>query len=153
VAIGTLTVLPIYVLGMYNDLAQRASIPGLFLFWMVLLRTFAEGRISLGNCRGRVLVGCLILGAVAPAYTWLKNVHATRPWLQYFEGRADVTFRDIPEDILPQYLGRADSFFFQSVAGVGTNPAIDPDIATVKHASEESASGAPTTFQYKHSLR
>jgi hypothetical protein len=126
VAVVVLSILPCYVVGKLNDLTMRASIPCQFVFWVVLLRTFVSGHVRLGSWRGRLLVGCLFLGALLPAKQWLSQVAQSRPALRYRVALASesplmnvppkVSVAQLPEEYLHQYMGRGDSVFFRYLA-------------------------------------
>ena len=116
IAILALLVLPVYRIGEWNDLCMRASIPCLFLFWIVLLRMYFSGALPLNSWRGAVLVGCLLVSSAFPAKNWVDQVIHTRPRLQFFDGSADVSVTDLLKERIPQYLGRADRFFFRFLA-------------------------------------
>lgn len=111
-----LSILPIFRVGEWNDLSMRASIPCLFLFWIVLLRTIFGGSLRLTSWRGGLLIACLVVCSAFPAKNWAYQVLHFRPRLEYFMGTADVSITDLFIDRIPQYLGRADKFFFQHLA-------------------------------------
>jgi hypothetical protein len=119
-AILFLSILPVFRLGEWNDLCMRASIPCLFLFWIVLLRTIFGGSLNLRSWRGALLIGCLLVSSAFPAKNWAQQVFHFRPWLQYSMGSADVAITDLIPERIPQYLGKADKFFFQHLAPVPT---------------------------------
>jgi hypothetical protein len=51
---------------------------------------------------------------VFPAKNWgIDQVLHFRPRLEYSMGSADVLITDLIAERIPQYLGRADKFFFQ----------------------------------------
>jgi hypothetical protein len=123
-AILALLILPIYRLGQWNDLCMRASIPCLFLFWVVLLRTIVSGAMQLKSPRTIVLLACLLLASVFPAKNWGYQVIHSRPGLHYNGGTAVVSVLDLFPDLVPQYLGNSNSFFFRHLAptAASSNP-------------------------------
>jgi hypothetical protein len=115
-AIVALIVIPTYRIGEWNDFCMRASIPCLFLFWIVLLRTLFSGELRLNSWRGNVLLACLFVSAAFPGKNWVYQVTHSRPGLHYFWDNPDVSVTDLHTGIIPQYLGNADSFFFCRLA-------------------------------------
>jgi hypothetical protein len=113
-----LSILPVFRVGEWNDLSMRASIPCLFLLWIVLLRTILGGSLRLTSWRGGLLVVCLLVSSAFPAKNWASQVLHFRPRLEYSMGSADISIIDLMAERVPQYLGKADRFFFQHLAPV-----------------------------------
>lgn len=111
--VATLVILPIYSVGKYNDLCMRASIPCLFLFWIVLLRVIFSGDVRIESWRGKVLFGCLLIATAFPVKNWLYQVAHSEPRLHYCLYKPDIKVMDLEDEIVHQYLGRANKFFYR----------------------------------------
>lgn len=115
-AAATLTVLPLYRIGILNDLVMRASIPALFLFWVLLLRAVSSREFRWDQWRWSLLLVCLLIGAIQPFHQAAVQISGTPRHLNYAAGSPRVTIAAVPQKFLPQYLGRPDSFFFRRLA-------------------------------------
>ncbi len=103
-AVATLTVLPLYRIGILNDLVMRASIPSLFVFWILVLRLISSAGIRSDQWRGSLLLACLFVGAIQPFYQFAVQASGTPRHPGFAGGSPQVTIARVPEKFLPQYL-------------------------------------------------
>lgn len=99
-----LTLLPFFHVGIFNDLAMRASIPALFLLWLLVIRTEWLVILKAENRVCRLLVACLLIGAAQPA---LDFIAATRNRSASRYAKARI----IEIGGILQYKGDTSSFF------------------------------------------
>lgn len=129
----TLTLLPAYRIGENNDLAMRASIPTLFLLWILLLRAFSAGSWKFPARPARALAVCLAIASLQPLFQLAMHVKHTNLHLQYttvFPRQADedrdvyrlvhepptAGITDLKNAYYFQYVGQPDSFFYRHLA-------------------------------------
>ncbi len=115
-SVTALLLIPLYRVGLYNDFAMRASIPVLFLFWVVLLRVVWCDAFRRNQWQSALLVVCLLVGAALPCYRLVKQIARAQGCLQYHSGTAQASIPDLDARFLPQYLGRSDAFFYTHLA-------------------------------------
>jgi hypothetical protein len=115
-AVIALLLIPGYYIGRGNDFGMRASIPSLFVFWIVLVRTLTSGTLPWKSCRGAILIVCLLVASALPIKTLVYQVAHTQPRLNFADGTPEVTVNSLYELILPHYRGKADSPFFRHLA-------------------------------------
>lgn len=97
-----LTVLPVVRLGLYNDLAMRASLPALFVLWLHVARDITE----LTPWRRRVAAAVLIIGAITSFQEAIRGVTA-------FRSSTVTVPRLIDVGQSQQYFGRGDAWYFR----------------------------------------
>jgi len=126
--LGTLLVLPCFQLGEYNDLAMRASIPSLFLLWVLILRLRWRVAVEQRPWLSAFLLLSLALGAVQPLRAITEQVSLSRP-LRFAppqpKGGKDNSLTNsagIPQDLIFQYLGDQNSFFYRYLAAAPVPP-------------------------------
>jgi len=114
-AVITLALLPLYRLGIYNDLVMRASIPVLLVFWMVLLRELTAPGRDFRRRHTRALMLCLAIGAIQPAVQVGCHLTAAHHGLTG-AAQQQATVPDLGPKHAYQYLGRGDAFFYRHLA-------------------------------------
>jgi hypothetical protein len=116
-AVGsTLLILPLYRLGMYNDLAMRASLPALFMLWIVLLRVRWPAAWRAQPVLTQALVLCLALGAFQPVSDITEQLVKTRASTDEPGIPGNLSIVMLHQNSQRQYLGDPDSFFFRYLA-------------------------------------
>ncbi|NUQ61354.1 MAG: hypothetical protein HUU20_02630 [Pirellulales bacterium] len=115
-AIAVLTLLPLYRIGILNDLVMRASIPALFVFWVVLLRVISSPAFRWETWYSSLLLFCLLIGAIQPSYQLGVQVVGTPRHLEFAGSTPNLSIAHVQGKFLPQYLGRPSSFFFGHLA-------------------------------------
>jgi hypothetical protein len=120
VSLAALTLLPLWRLGFSNDLAMRASIPSLWVLWLmtgkVLLGAGAEALRRAAPLRLRVAYGLLVVVVVAGSLTGLaevarslQNYRFGPPSLDAVATTADANRANTVE----QRVGDSEAFFFR----------------------------------------
>lgn len=109
IAIAILVALPLYRIGLFNDLAMRASIPALFVLWSLVAATVQR---SPRTIRGFLLLVLVCVGAFTPANEIIRALSRYR-W-----GTPDVDERPLlaQDPLFRSYLGDGDSWFFRNLA-------------------------------------
>jgi hypothetical protein len=115
-AVAVLVVLPLYRLGIYNDLMMRASIPALFVLWMVVVRVLRAELPSGLRPVTSLLLACLAVAALLPLNQ--LGVQVTRTSLFPSDVAREVSrpIGSLPPQIRAQYIGSPDSFFARHLA-------------------------------------
>ena len=109
VTLAVLTLIPMYKIGFYNDFAMRVSIPGLFLFWIFVMRAlFTSGGI-------RKIILCFIVVAVTFTgiyinYGHILIYHCCMPSIESVDSVPDISKREAP-----QYMGELGNFWFKGI--------------------------------------
>jgi len=112
--IAVLTILPLFTMGINNDLVMRASIPSMFIFWTfvskVLIDAPIRARIRLSALH--ILLSTLIVlgffSSVSEIFRSIKKYHVGPPAISDVLVTSDLGDRDID-----QRSGSEDSFFFR----------------------------------------
>jgi hypothetical protein len=112
--IAVLTILPLFTMGINNDLVMRASIPSMFIFWTfvskVLIDAPIRARIRLSALH--ILLSTLIVlgffSSVSEIFRSIKKFHIGPPAISDVLITSDLGDRDID-----QRSGSEDSFFFR----------------------------------------
>lgn len=129
----TLTLLPAYRIGENNDLVMRASIPALFVLWIVLLRALSVSSWKLPGRPVRALAICLAIGSLQPLFQLAMHVKHSDPRLQFTtispkQAAIDneiyrlerepptASIVDFKSAYYVQYVGQPDSFFYRHLA-------------------------------------
>ena len=124
--LGTLLILPCFQLGEYNDLAMRASIPSLFLLWVLILRVRWRVAWVERPWLTAFLLLSLAVGAVQPFHVFAEQVVKSQPLHfgpPHPKGGTDNSLTNsagIPPDLVFQYLGNQNSFFYRYLAAEPT---------------------------------
>jgi len=129
VAAITLTLIPLYSAGAYNDFMMRVSIPALFVVHVMMLRTL---RVEVThfrplNWQASCLVACILLGFGQATDTLAHALVQTHLGSRNLAGGSrDWTIPELPfsggplpataDLIRSQYYGSAQSFFFTKLA-------------------------------------
>ena len=108
-----LVLLPLRRLGIANDLVMRASLPALFLLWIVLLRVLTSPRFCLGTWASSLLTVALLVGAIQPFAQLAGQIENTHGWRSFCCDASRMSIFDVPGEFVDQYLGRTDAFFFR----------------------------------------
>ena len=101
---------PLIQYGAYNDWLMRASIPALFTVWILFLRAMQDRRVYVAAC-----VVWLIGSAVAVAEIGMSGRNA-RIVLDNLDTVDTVAQMKIDPNLVRQYYGARDSFFFRRIA-------------------------------------
>jgi hypothetical protein len=115
-AVVVLVALPVYRLGLYNDLMTRSSIPALFVMWMVVLRVLRIELHSRLRPAASVLIACLAVAALLPLNQIRVQLWRTRTWPQFAGANSAPPIGSLEPRIRDQYIGSADSFFARHLA-------------------------------------
>lgn len=115
-AVLVLIALPLYRVGISNDLLMRCSIPALFVFWVVALRVVSSSAFRLDTWRSSFLLLTLFLGAIQPMFQLAMHVVETGLERTFCSSSLEKTVPMLMTDQLPQYLGRPGAFFYQHLA-------------------------------------
>lgn len=146
----TLTLLPLYRVGDNNDLVMRASIPALFVLWILLLRALAASAGAVSRWPVRALAGCLLVASLQPLFLLAIHAKHMHPRLQYMtifqrNGNVEdygyrveaqpptVSIADFKNTSYFQYVGQPDSLFYRHLARRPLEAAQRP----VHHATQE----------------
>jgi hypothetical protein len=112
-----LLMFPLFIWGSHNDFGMRASIPALFILQIYVARFLGAQLTEIESWIRRLVILLLIFGAMTPLSEISRNFkHAD---FQY--PYASMSY--IETDVVVQYLGDADSFFFR-VFAAPTNPKV-----------------------------
>jgi len=122
VSIAVLTALPLFRIGITNDLVMRASVPSLFLFWAFAAKVILDADISHARGRARrwmalsyvLVVAVVALGflpALAEISRSVRFYQFGPPALSDVASTLDANERSIVE----QRFGRNDSLFYRYI--------------------------------------
>ena len=100
-AIITLTILPFFKVGVYNDLVMRASIPALFILCVYCIKLLMENNYKMNNLYKNLLIIVLIIGSYYP----LKEMSS----VLYFDNIFDLQERNDDTITLENYANRYTS--------------------------------------------
>lgn len=142
-AVITLSLLPLYRVGVLNDLVMRGAISSLFVLWIVLLRTLASRLFRVDFWASSLLLFCLILGGLQPAFLFGFQVLWTRPGLNFYKNSLKATLGDIADWARPQYLGQPEAFFYRHLAKDSRTDAGEPNGEAPPPTSEGNAAKSP----------
>jgi hypothetical protein len=116
-ALGVLLVLPSFSVGVYNDLAMRASIPALLILWAVVAKVLLDGGRKVW-ARHAALSGAILLVVLIGFYPAARNIwesvqnyHFGPPELSSVVSSANAN----PREIVEQRLGDEGSFFYRFI--------------------------------------
>ncbi|MCY4047528.1 MAG: hypothetical protein OXF42_05410 [Candidatus Dadabacteria bacterium] len=112
-----LAILPLYKVGILNDIAMRTSIPVLFVFWCVVLDSLSNSRgnrFTAGTLKGLIMFAILV-GAVTPGMEIYRSLANYRISLPRLENVKDVDKVWISR-LTALYIGHRQSFFFRNLA-------------------------------------
>jgi cell division protein FtsW (lipid II flippase) len=130
---GTLTLVPFYCMGLYNDFAMRASIPALFLLQIFVARFFIHYQ---GFLFKAVMLALLIIGAQTPTRELARALTHRNPVSHY------THVVEIPNTaVAVQYLGDPDSLFFKYAARKGDASVVIPQGVMTELQRHESTDG------------
>jgi hypothetical protein len=117
ILVVVLAVLPVYRIGLYNDLMMRSCIPAFFALWVVVLRVLTFARpAGTGRLVRVLLVGCLAIAALLPINQWRNQILNTGPFPNFIGGSPERSIASLERPIRRQYLGRPDSWFARHLA-------------------------------------
>lgn len=101
-----LCVLPIYHIGLYNDLVMRSSIPSLFILMTLVTQVYLKNDIH--GLTKKLLVICLILGS-------FTAIHEVARGIEKFgkpqEFNSWGTIMNAKKSVINQYIGKNEGFF------------------------------------------
>jgi hypothetical protein len=112
VALAALLVFPFYAMGEWNDLAMRASIPALFVFWVGVGKALMSSHTRMGVVSRAALAVALTIGALGPGAEIARSLQ-NQPWRVRAPFGQVVLMTNPPAS---QYLGIPDSAFFRQLA-------------------------------------
>ena len=126
-SVATLSLLPFYKFGMFNDLVMRASIPALFFLAVFAGKVLSDSRVRRGLRIALIIV--LVIGSATVLIEinrHARHVAQSGRWFDLlspdqvpdmFEANAYYSKDRPPQDWwLPQYLGNPESAFFKYLA-------------------------------------
>jgi hypothetical protein len=111
-SIVILTILPLFTMGIHNDLVMRASIPSLFIFWTFVIKILIDAPIRTKirlSALHILLSGLIVLGffsSVSEIFRSIKKYHVGPPAIVDVLVTSELGDRDID-----QRSGSEDSFF------------------------------------------
>ena len=118
-----LTVLPLFRVGIGNDLVMRTSIPLFFVFWCLFfngIHTSGSGNLLKHRLDALLLKGCIVailaLGAVTPVYEIHRNLTYYRIQIPSLDALKSMDKIQSVPPFRSQYLGSLQSFFFRNLA-------------------------------------
>jgi hypothetical protein len=115
-AVVTLTVLPVYRLGLYNDLMMRGSIPAYFLLWIVLLRVLQPALREPWRPAVVLLLACLGVGSIVPLNQHRTQIMRTGAYPNFIDDLPSRPINSLPPRVRDQYIGSPDSFYARRLA-------------------------------------
>jgi hypothetical protein len=115
-AVVVLVVLPVYRLGIFNDLMTRSSIPALFLLWIVVVRVLRADLPARLRPATSVMLACLAIAALLPLNQMRVQVANTRISPSLINAKANPPIGSLHPWIRDQYIGSPDSFFARHLA-------------------------------------
>jgi hypothetical protein len=115
VALGVLSFLPLFTLGVYNDMAMRGSIPSLLVLWAAVAHVLFRADLW-RKSRYRLFAVLICATMVMGSYSALVNIAESLG--QYHFGPPELsalltTAEANRPEIVAQRLGDSDSFFFR----------------------------------------
>jgi len=110
ISFGVLALLPLYHFGEWNDLVMRASIPSLFILWVMVARTLFSDAPAY-HLKPILLVCCL--GAMT-AFAHIADGVKTASRFHFYTVMAPMDLSQMPEGKI--YMGKGDSYFFTHLA-------------------------------------
>ena len=127
--ITILTLLPLYKLGIYNDWAQRCSIPALFILWVYALKAFVVSKKYVSKI---ILFLLFLLGAWDSSYFIDLSLNATQGKIKQLLPKYEnvKSYLEVSnEQGWPLYhsFANKDSFFYKHFAKDSPKPLIIKD--------------------------
>jgi hypothetical protein len=112
-----LVILPVFRLGIYNDLVMRASLPALLVIAVLAYRFVATRQTNPQlHYRQQLLIICLTLGLVSPLVEFNTHLLSKRTDVNYWYSIGNPAISPQKEPTINQYLGNEKSLFYKHLA-------------------------------------
>ncbi len=115
--ISALILIPLVVLGVWNDFAMRVSIPSLAVFWFMIGRDVFDQEVC---WRKKLLIVALVVGSLGPITEMARSLSFYSLAIPREEKVESVIHLNSP--YTRQYIGKADSIFFKTMSTKSKGP-------------------------------